>query len=256
MFDTHSHILYGMDDGSKRLSHAIGFAKQALKQGVHTLFATPHCYDGVYNCAKADIIDACKRFSHDLSAAGLPLVVLPGAEIRVNHDLIERFDNGELLTMNNAGKYLLIELPLMFIDSAVSMMIRKLHERDVIPIIAHAERNPVILNRPDLADQFIYHGAKIQVTASSLTGDFGRQVMRVSRLMCEKDQVFCLGSDIHPGRKYRMKKAAKRLNRWIGETATQLILEDNPACIASRKIDSENTTDSSFIGSASPGKNI
>lgn len=256
MFDTHSHILYGMDDGSKCLSQSLGFAKQALKQGVQTLFATPHCYDGVYNCTKADILEACRQFSHDLSVAGLPLVVLPGAEIRVNHDLIEVFDNGDLLTLNNAGAYLLIELPLMFIESAVSMMIRKLRERGITPIIAHAERNPVILNRPDLAEEFIYHGAKIQVTASSVTGDFGREVMKLSRIMCEKDQVFCLGSDIHPGRKYRMKNAGKRLRKWIGDNATQLILKNNPACIAARKIDSDDTTDPAFIGSASPGNNI
>lgn len=259
MFDTHSHILYGMDDGSKHLSDALGFAKQALKQGVHTLFATPHCYDGAYNCTKTDILDACRRFSHDLSAAGLPLLVVPGAEVRVNHDLIEAFDKGDLLTLNNAGEYILLELPLMFIEGAVSMMIRRLKERGIIPIIAHAERNPMILNRPDLAAEFIYHGAKIQVTAGSVTGDFGRDVMKVSRIMCEKDQVFCLGSDIHPGRKYRMKKAEKRLKKWIGDAATQLILKDNPACILSRKNDSEDTTNAAnaaVIGSASPGENI
>lgn len=254
MFDTHSHILYGMDDGSKRLSHALGFAKQALKQGVHTLFATPHYHDGVYNCTKADILESCRRFSHDLSAAGLPLLVLPGAEIRVNHDLVELFDKGDLLTLNNAGEYILLELPPMFIERAVFMMVRKLKERGITPIIAHAERNPMILNRPDLAAEFIYFGAKIQVTAGSVTGDFGRDVMKLSRIMCEKDQVFCLGSDIHPGRKYRMQKAEKRLKKWIGNIATQLILEDNPACILSRKIDSEDTADAAFIQSASPGK--
>ncbi len=249
MFDTHSHILYGMDDGSKRLSDALGFAKQALKQGVHTLFATPHCRDGVYNCTKTDILEACRRFSQDLAAAGLPLLVLPGAEIRVNHDLIEVFDNGDLLTLNNAGEYILLELPPMFIESAVSMMIRRLKARGITPIIAHAERNPMILNRPDLAAEFIYHGAKIQVTAGSMTGDFGRDVMNVSRIMCEKNQVFCLGSDIHPGRKYRMQKAGKRLRKWVGDATTQLILENNPACILSRKIHSEDTVDSALIES-------
>lgn len=250
MIDTHSHLLYGLDDGCRDISESIRFARQAVKQGVTTLFATPHCCDGVFNCKRTAILGLARQLNSSLHAAGIPLRVLPGAEIRVNHDLIAEFDNGNLLTLNDAGTWMLLELPPMFIDGAVSMMIRKLRNRGVTPVIAHAERNPMIMSRPDLAANFIYQGARIQITAGSITGDFGKASMKTARIICEADQVFCIGSDIHPGRKYRMEKAEKRLKKWVGDFRTQMIFRQNPALILQQC----NQVNQALVKSANPGK--
>ena len=178
MIDTHSHILCHMDDGADDLSESIGFVKTAAAQGVNTIFATPHTCNGVFNTKKEDIIQACASLTKALAAEGVVFRILPGAEIRVNHDLVEEYDRGRLLTLNNTGRWLLMELPAMFMVKAISMMIRQLKDRGVTPIIAHAERNPMILNRPALVNDFIYNGAVIQITATSLAGDFGKFSMK------------------------------------------------------------------------------
>jgi len=178
---------------------------------VQAIFVTPHCCDGVYNCRKTDILSEWQDLCEVLEDESADIQVLPGAEIRVNHDLIERFDAGDLLTLGDAGKYLLLELPPMFIDRPILQLMGHLRERGIIPIIAHAERNPMIAGRPDLAEALQFQGAKFQITAGSVTGDFGKPVYKTARKLVETNQVFCLGSDMHPGRNYRMKAAIKKL---------------------------------------------
>lgn len=231
MIDTHSHILPAIDDGAANLAETIKFVKIASAQGVDTIFATPHAFDGVFNCTKENIIQACDLLVDALNVEGISTRVLPGAEIRVNHDLVMEYDKGNLLTLNNSGSWLLIELPALFMVNAVSMMIRQLKVRKVIPIIAHAERNPMILNKPELINDFIYNGAVIQITAGSLLGDFGKAPRKAAETMVARGQVFCLGSDIHPGRRYHMASARKKLIKLAGITKTDLITRENPAVI-------------------------
>jgi protein-tyrosine phosphatase len=50
----------------------------------------------------------------------------------------------------------------------------------------------------------------------------------MARTLAQNNQIFCLGSDIHPGRKYRMKTAEKKLNKLIDSADTCQILYKNP----------------------------
>ncbi|WP_299983549.1 CpsB/CapC family capsule biosynthesis tyrosine phosphatase [Desulfobacula sp.] len=231
MIDTHSHILPAMDDGARDLTESIEFVKTAAAQGVDTIFATPHAFNGVFNCTKENIIKACDTLTEALCKESILTRVLPGSEIRVNHDIIVEYDKGNLLTLNNSGSWLLLELPDVFMANAVCLMIRQLRERGLTPIIAHAERNLMVINKPELINEFIYNGAVIQITAGSLTGDFGKFSMKAAKAMVSRDQVFCLGSDIHPGRKYRMADAKKKLIKLLGRTKADLITHENPAAI-------------------------
>ena len=231
MIDTHSHILPGLDDGAENISQSLAFMRMASSEGVKIVFATPHTCDGVFNCTKDQVLCALDEFNSVLGEQGIDTRLLPGAEVRVNHDLVAEYDKGNLLTLNNAGAYLLIELPAMFMAPAIVMMIRQLKDRGVTPIIAHAERNPMIMTKPELAVDFVYNGGLIQITAGSLAGDFGKFSLKAARKLLDMDQVFCLGSDIHPGRKYRMGAARKKLIKLVGTTRAELITRENPGRI-------------------------
>ena len=174
MIDTHSHILPGLDDGAENIKQSLAFMRTAESEGVKIVFATPHTCDGVFNCKKEQVLHALDGLNLILREADIATQLLSGAEVRVNHDLVAEYDKGNLLTLNNAGAYLLIELPAMFMAPAIVMMIRQLKDRGVTPIIAHAERNPMIMTKPEFATDFVYNGAVIQITAGTLSGDFGK----------------------------------------------------------------------------------
>ncbi|MCP4022447.1 MAG: tyrosine protein phosphatase [Desulfobacteraceae bacterium] len=231
MIDTHSHVLPALDDGAKDLNESVKFIETAAKQGVKVIFATPHAYDGIYNCTKEKITESLKVLTRTLIAKGISTKVLPGSEIRVNHDLVMQYDMGNLLSYNNSGSWLLLELPSLFLSTAISAMIRQLKGKGITPIIAHAERNGMIANKPEIVNEFIYNGAVIQITAASLMGDFGKFAMKSAKAMVENDQVFCIGSDMHPGRKYRMADAKNKLIKLVGRTKAELITYENPTAM-------------------------
>lgn len=224
----HCHILPGLDDGPDTVDEAIKIAKAAVKEGVTTVVATPHCYNGVYTSPAGVIDEGCRLLNEHLVARKVPLVVLPGSEIRITNDTVQLWDDNQLVGLNGNRHVLLLELPNLFIVEGINLLIRRLVDKGVQPIIAHPERNPVILKQPEVVTSLIYHGAIMQITAGSLTGDFGRYSEACAERMCVADQVAIVASDVHPGRKNRLKAAHKRIAGLVGTDKAERICWGNP----------------------------
>jgi protein-tyrosine phosphatase len=218
-----------MDDGPDSLALAVKMVAQAHAQGVGTMVATPHTMDGVHRSMPRDILDWCRVLGQELLKHDIPVRILPGSEIRLTHDTPALYDKGWLMTMNNAGKGILIELPPMFILEGVLHTVRRLARRGLVTVIAHPERNEAILKDPEILSRLAYEGALAQITASSLVGDFGRRIMKASERLIELDAVGFIGSDIHPGRKYSMEKAFKKVSSLAGESRAVDLFHENPA---------------------------
>src|SRR5699024_2901560 len=56
MIDIHSHILPGVDDGAQTERDSIAMANEAVKQGIHTIIATPHHKNGSFDNIRDIII--------------------------------------------------------------------------------------------------------------------------------------------------------------------------------------------------------
>ena len=68
-------------------------------------------------------------------------------------------------------------------------------------MLAHAERCPIFLRSPELLEELVAEGMLAQVTASALTGAFGRHVRGLAEEMIRSGTVHAVGSDAHgPGR--------------------------------------------------------
>jgi protein-tyrosine phosphatase len=226
LIDVHCHILPGIDDGPEDMQAALNMGRIAVQDGVRTIIATPHCYDGVYDCQAHDIIALTDAFNAALWREKIGLTVLPGAEIRLTPELVDCFGQGRLLTLGNGWRAVLLELPEMFIPAAVIRVIKKLLSKDVRCILAHPERNSSILAKNDILDDLVYAGAELQFTGESLTGGFGRE----SRLLVQKfmtmDVRCYLASDGHDARKRKpvLAKAVKHAARLVGrEAAAEMV---------------------------------
>src|SRR5262245_4395223 len=91
MLDLHCHILPGVDDGAASLDEALAMARFCVRDGVTHVAATPHC-NRSWPLMRADVLPHVARFSEELVRAGVPLVVLPGAEIQVADPAAYRAD--------------------------------------------------------------------------------------------------------------------------------------------------------------------
>ncbi|RDV84794.1 tyrosine-protein phosphatase [Ammonifex thiophilus] len=150
MIDIHTHILPGLDDGAEDLEEALSMARLALADGVTALVATPHVIRGSFFPSRQEILETVSLLNERLAEQGLPLRVLPGAEYRLEPDLPERLAKGELVPLNDAGRYLLVELPSTFVPPYAERVLYELQLQGVTPILAHPERNAELCRRPEL----------------------------------------------------------------------------------------------------------
>ena len=61
--------------------------------------------------------------------------------------MVERFDKGQVMTLGQRGKFILVELPPMFLVQGVTKIFQRFLDRGVTPIIAHPERNSSLMKK-------------------------------------------------------------------------------------------------------------
>lgn len=197
MIDIHCHILPGLDDGAKDIEVALEMAKIAYDTGIHTIIATPHFIPGELEPSKESIIAKVREMNKLVSGLGYKLTILPGEEVFISPDIVELLESGKILTLNDNGRYILLELPLSHIPMYTNDVIYRLRLKGVTPIIAHPERNIEISKNEAKAFEIVEAGALLQVNASSLRGVFGSKVKATGWSLLSKGIVHFVATDGH-----------------------------------------------------------
>lgn len=232
MIDIHCHILPGVDpDGPGGYAEVMTMARMAVHDGVHTIVATPHLRAADRNAET--IRDLVDELNAELQASGVPLTILPGAEVSA------AFEAGDLhdLTLNN-GRYVLLEFSswdrLKEIIETVILVVTS----GLRPIIAHAERIPCLQRQPYAIADLIADGALIQVTAGSLTGSYGVEARICARYLVRSENVHLLASDAHSSirRTPVLTEGLKVAIEILGERAALRMVYDNPQAVINGRI--------------------
>jgi len=230
MIDLHCHILPGIDDGAGSLSESIEMCRIAANDGISKVVCTPHHVVGKYNNDRGRIMEEVKKLQASLDDKGIPLTLCPGCEIRLGLNLIERIKAGELLTINDSGRHIILELPDEALPRNIEKIISSIIFAGIIPIIAHPEKNHAIRNDPEIICQLVQLGALTQLTASSLTGRLGSRIEKFSIFLLEHKLVHMLVTDAHSSRRRRpvLSGGLERLKEIVGKTPAMEMVETIP----------------------------
>jgi protein-tyrosine phosphatase len=196
MIDIHCHILPGVDDGAAAISDSIDMAHKAVSEGIHTIIATPHHKNSKYDNTKDSIIKRVLELNEMLHDERIPLTILPGQEVRIYGEVVEDLEKGEILPLNHS-QYLFIELPSGHVPRYTEKLVFDLQLKGIIPIIVHPERNQEIIEHPDVLYNLVKKGALTQVTASSISGYFGKKIKNFSFQLIEANLTHFIASDAH-----------------------------------------------------------
>ncbi len=104
---------------------------------------------------------------------------------------------GELLTLADGGKYLLLEPPLMGTPTYLEQICFELQIAGLIPIVAHPERTQLGLEQPQVYQRLAERGCLLQINSSSLRGSDGRHIGRLAVELIRSGQAQILASDAH-----------------------------------------------------------
>ena len=214
MIDFHAHLLPGLDDGVGTLDEALMVSRALCEQGVKGVVVSPHVMAGGYHNSRERILDSVARLQRTLEIEGIPLRLYPGSEVYLSPEIPEWYARGELVTVNDGGAYLLVELPYQEYPVDTPWVIEELLCQGVRTIIAHPERNGTLARRPELLSALVRRSALGQVNVGSLMGLYGRGERRVARAFVRRGLVHLLGSDLHSaGRRSRLMSAAWEIRR-------------------------------------------
>jgi protein-tyrosine phosphatase len=229
--DVHCHCLPNLDDGPESMEEAISLCRKLVEDRVSTVVATPHQLGRFENCTRAEAIRrATGLLNGALKERGIDLVVLPGAEVRVDERIDELLARDEILTLADAGRHILLELPWdALID--IEPLLVQLACRGVRAIIAHPERNVPLLRHPQILRRWLACGIGLQITAASLLGDWGRHVKQAAWGLATQGCRVCVATDAHDdeSKAPRMTAAFGAVAARLGRDAALLLCVENPA---------------------------
>ena len=171
MIDLHAHVLPGIDDGPSTWEESLLMCRQAVEDGITTLVATPHITPGVYANTRESIAAGVEELRGRLDAAGIPLVIVPSAEVWLDPDLL--LDGDAVIPYLGDGggrRFVLIHVPPRVVLDSVCDLVHTLASRGVTPIVSHPERHREFQKEPEQLRALVAAGALSQVTAASVVG--------------------------------------------------------------------------------------
>ena len=231
--DIHCHILPGIDDGAKHWDDALAMARLAAEDGTATIVATPHQLGSWSDNRGDEIRPLVAELNARLAAEDILLTVLVGGEIRIEPGLVEQLVTGELVTLGDHRRHVLLELPheLYF---PIDGLMTELAARRITVVLAHPERNEGILRKPELAAELVDAGCLMQLTAGSLCGTMGPHVQALAEQMIAKGQAHIVATDGHSPKTRRplLGRAYERICELADVQTAEELCCRNPARIA------------------------
>ena len=230
MIDVHCHILPGVDDGAGNLGVSLEMARVAVAAGTAGIVCTPHHLNGVYSNSRISILAAVNALRAVLLEREIAVDLYPGSELHLVPELPAMIESGDALTINDGGRYVLIELPKRMVPFGTEVILERLLGVGIIPVVVHPERNSELCQRPVRASQWVAMGCKLQLTGQSCTGEFGLPIKAVCSYWLGRGEVHLVASDAHrpKGRSPRLDQVRLALVASIGAAAARGLLEDNP----------------------------
>ncbi len=231
MIDLHCHLLPGIDDGPATLAESVVLARMAVADGITTSVVTPHIHPGRYDNHFKKIEIYLRALRMALTQQGVALEVRMAAEVRMCMESLDLLltDQVPFLGEHKGWRVLLLEMPHSHMPVGALQLVDKLLRMNIRPLIAHPERNRTVMDQPDRIQPFLSAGCWLQLTAGSITGDFGKAAMTVAHQLLDDDAVRVVASDAHnaTSRPPRLSTAHAYVSqRWDADLADELMLHN------------------------------
>lgn len=196
MIDLHCHMLPGLDDGANDLETSLEMARMAIADGVTTVACTSHILPGLYPNTAAKLLAATDNLRAALRRSGIALDIVCGADAHMDVQFTQKLARHEIPTIADS-RYVLVEPPHHVAPIRMEQFFFEILLAGYVPILTHPERLRWISEQYRVFERLSRHGVWMQITASSLTGRFGREPLYWAERMLAEGRVHVIATDAH-----------------------------------------------------------
>lgn len=227
--DLHTHILPGVDDGSKSMEQTVRMLHIAYEEGIRTIIATPHYEAGAKNIEPKQLKLICDQVQDEAWKLDRNMKILLGNEIYYSESVLEALRSGAALTLAGS-RYVLVEFSPKESYRNIFQGLTRLTGAGYLPIIAHIERYRCLHKKEDAIVELNNLGCYLQMNCSSLLGGILDTEAMYHRKLIQLGFIHFLGSDCHDDqvRLPCMMKAKKRLHKRCDEGMLNKIFYEHP----------------------------
>jgi len=230
--DLHSHILPGVDDGSRTLKESLTMVEYASEIGITHIVATPHFSD-LFPTTQETRDSALKLMKEAVDDAGINIKIIGGWEVSFTDVHIKNICDGGDFSISDSNNYTLFELPNGLNRTTVIEGFFSLLVAGTKIVLVHPERNHLIQQDIDLIKELRYRDIMIQVDAESIVGAHGNDSKKIAIELFKRDEVDVISSDAHSLSGYKnYKHACEIVNTRFGKEVINKVINENPLSIA------------------------
>lgn len=234
--DLHSHLVPGVDDGSRTLEEAVSGIRALENAGIRTIVTTPHL-DGSLTRDRAlfqdrlqEVGESFGRLHHKVKE------LLPEVDLRLGYEVMLDVPDPDLsdprLHLSDAS-FALVEWPGLRVPPMTDQVLERLVDSGVRPILAHPERYRGLDKGALLPGEWRAKGALLQVNYGSVIGRYGESPRRKAVTFLERGWVDLMASDFH-GRPHLspfLSEARSAFSEWGEGDQFELLARVNPSRI-------------------------
>ncbi len=193
--DLHSHLIPGIDDGSKTMEESIELIKRLKSFGYNKIITTPHIMMHRYPNSSTNIKDGLAAVRERLNQEQIDIEIEVAAEYFLDEHLMGLVAQYDILTFGK--NYLLFEMS--YINHPVNLedMVMAMIKAGYTPVLAHPERYVYMSKNFSKYAALKALGVHFQLNLNSLAGYYSDEIQKIAFQLVDAGMINFVGSDTH-----------------------------------------------------------
>jgi protein-tyrosine phosphatase len=194
--DMHSHLIPGIDDGSKTIEESITLIKRFKEYGIRKIITTPHVMSEFYKNTPEIIEIGLKELRYNLLREGVDIEINAAAEYYLDEIFLEKVqNNSKLLTISD--NLVLVETGFISKPQMLLEILFAMEMQGYKPILAHPERYQYLIQDKNLLSDLMDRDVYFQINLLSLTGFYSKPIKTFAEMLVDEKKVKLVGTDCH-----------------------------------------------------------
>lgn len=193
--DIHSHLLPGIDDGSKSVEETENLMSQMNGLGISHFITTPHIYTNVWDNTETIISEKLQSTQTALVGKECFSSFRAGAEYMIDSFFMKRLETEKLLTLKD--NYVLVEMSYLHPPMQLFEILFEIQLAGYKPVLAHPERYLFYTKNFREYERLKKSGCLFQLNLLSCVDYYGIIISETADKLLKNGMIDFVGSDVH-----------------------------------------------------------